>query len=165
MRRLALLILIQSTALADGGTVQFRSEAGPYVITLFTTPTPLTAGPIDISLLLQDRDGLTPVLDADVSLVLRSRSTEAEIQAPANHGEASNKLLYAAQLGSMEAGRWQVAVTVRRNGMRAETGGAIEVMPAPQMGSSYWGYIAFPPVMIVGFVVRERLLRRRLNRR
>ncbi|MEI9975838.1 MAG: hypothetical protein WDO73_29525 [Ignavibacteriota bacterium] len=66
MRRLALLILIQSTALADGGTVQFRSEAGPYVITLFTTPTPLTAGPIDISLLLQDRDGLTPVLDADV---------------------------------------------------------------------------------------------------
>jgi hypothetical protein len=166
MKNLTLLILAclwQSTAFADGGAVQLRSEAGGLAITVFTTPAPLTAGPIDVSLLLQDRDSLKPVLDADVSLLLRSRSTNCEIRATASHGQATNKLLYAAPLMLTESGAWQIAVSVLRNGKRAEIGGTIEVLPAPQMAASYWGYVAFPPLAIVGFAVREFLLRRRLK--
>ena len=34
----AVAILAQTTALADGGTVQLRKEAGDLVITVFTSP-------------------------------------------------------------------------------------------------------------------------------
>jgi hypothetical protein len=166
MRNFALLTLaclFQPAACADGGAVQFRNEAGGLAITVFTAPAPLTAGPIDVSLLLQDRASLAPILDADVSLVLRSQSTGAEIRTPASHSQASNKLLYAAQLASLESGSWQIAVTVLRNGKRVDISGAIEVLPAPQLAVSYWGYVAFPPFVIIGFVVRECLLRRRLR--
>jgi predicted anti-sigma-YlaC factor YlaD len=68
-----LMILTQAVAFADGGAVQFRQEAGGFAITVFTSPAPLSAGAVDISLLLQNRNGLEPVLDASVSLLLRAQ--------------------------------------------------------------------------------------------
>ena len=67
-----LLMLAQAIALADGGAVELRKEAGAFVITVFTSPAPLSSGPVDVSLLLQNRNGLEPLLDADVSLLLRA---------------------------------------------------------------------------------------------
>src|SRR5580704_8487001 len=91
----ALLILARATAWADGGTVQLRQEAGDLVITVFTSPGPLSVGPVDISLLLQNRDGLEPVLDAKVSLILRTDDSGIELQARPTREQATNKLLYA----------------------------------------------------------------------
>jgi hypothetical protein len=155
------IILAQATAFADGGTVQLRKEAGALVITVFTSPAPLSAGPADISLLLQNRNGLEPVLDANVSLILRSAASGAEIRAQATREHAQNKLLYAGLVTLAEPGKWQLAVTILRNGERTDATGTIDVAPAPEMAASYWSYIAFPPLMIVAFVVRERLIRRR----
>jgi hypothetical protein len=155
------IILAQATALADGGIVQLRKQAGPFMITVFTAPAPLSAGPVDISLLLQNRNGLEPVLDATVSLILRSEASGAEIQARPTREQAQNKLLYAAPVTLAETGKWQLDVTVLRNGERTEATGTIDVAPAFEMASSYWGYFAFPPLMIVAFVVRERLIRRK----
>jgi hypothetical protein len=154
------LILAQTTALADGGTVQLRKEAGPFVITVFTAPAPLSAGPVDISLLLQNRNGLEPVLDASVSLTLRDASG-AEIRARPTREQAQNKLLYAAPVTLAEPGKWRLGVTILRNGERTGATGIIDVAPTPEMSASYWSYIAFPPSMIVAFVVRERLIRRK----
>jgi len=154
------IILAQTTALADGGTVQLRKEAGPFVITVFTAPAPLSVGPVDMSLLLQNRNGLEPVLDASVSLILRSEASGTEIQARPTREQAQNKLLFAAPVTLAESGKWQLDVTILRNGERTEATGTIDVSPAFEMASSYWGYIAFPPLVIVAFVVRERLIRR-----
>src|SRR6266853_1491269 len=44
-------MLAQATAFADGGLVQLRKETGAFVITVFTSPAPRSAGPVDISLL------------------------------------------------------------------------------------------------------------------
>ena len=154
------MILAQATALADGGAVQLRKEAGPFMITVFTSPAPLSAGPVDISLLLQNRNGLEPVLDATVSLILRDASG-AEIRARPTREQAQNKLLYAAPVTLAESGNWQLGVTILRNGERTGVTGTIDVAPAPKMAASYWSYIAFPPLMIVAFVARERLIRRR----
>ena len=71
----------QPTAFANGGTVQWRKQAGSLLITVFTTPAPLSAGPVVISLLVQNRNGLEPVLDANVSLLLRADTSTAEIRA------------------------------------------------------------------------------------
>src|SRR5438876_7656133 len=108
----AMLILAQATALADGGTVQLRKEAGDLVITIFTSPAPLSVGPADISLLVQNRNGLEPVLDANVFLFLREDTSGIEFQARPTREQARNKLLYAAPVMFSRPGRWQIAVTV-----------------------------------------------------
>src|SRR5260370_477470 len=68
-------------AFASGGTVHGRRRAGSLLITVSTTPAPLSAGPGVISLLVQTRNGLDPVLDANVSLLLRGDTSTAEIRA------------------------------------------------------------------------------------
>src|SRR5260370_1126947 len=160
----ALVILAQATVLADGGTVQLRREAGDLVITVFASPSPLLVGPVDISLLLQNRDGLEPVLDAKVSLVMRADDSGIEFQARPTREQARNKLLYAAPVMLSKQGKCQIAVTVMRNGKETDAVGILEVAPGHDRASSYAGYIAFPPVMIVLFMVRERLIRRRSQR-
>ena len=154
------IILARATALADGGTVQLREDAGPFVITVFTSPAPLSAGPADISLLLQNRNGLEPVLDANVSLVLRDPSG-AEIRARLTREQAQNKLLYAAPATLANPGKWRLDITILKDGQRTGAKGTIDVAPAPEMAASYWSYVAFPPIMIVAFLVRERLIRRK----
>jgi hypothetical protein len=155
------MILAQAAALADGGTVQLRHDAGAFVITVFTSPAPLSAGPADISLLLQNRNGLEPVLDANVSLLLRGNAPGSRIRVRPTREQAQNKLLYAAPVTFAESGKWQLDITILRNGERTGATGTIDVAPAPEKAASYWSYIALPPLMIVGFVVRERLIRRR----
>jgi hypothetical protein len=158
---LALGILAQTTALADGASVQFRKEAGGLVITVFTAPAPLCAGPVGISLLLQNRNGLEPVLDANVSLVLRSMASGAEIQAQPTLEQGQNKLQYASALTLAESGKWQLAVKVWRNGQRADVTGTIDVAPTHAMVASYWGYVVFPPLMIMAVLIQEGLIWRK----
>ena len=158
----ALAIMAQAAAWADGGTVLLRQEAGDLVITVFASPSPLSVGPIDISLLLQNRNGLDPVLDANVSLLLHQDASSIEVHP--TREQARNKLLYAAPVTFSEPGKWQIAVTVLRNGEKTSAAGILEVAPAPSKSASYAAYIAFPPVMIVLFMVRERLIRRRSKR-
>jgi hypothetical protein len=154
----------QPAAFAGGGIVQWRKQAGSLLITVLTAPAPLSAGPGVISLLVQNRNGLEPVLDANVSLLLRSGASTAEIRAQPTRDWAQNRLLYAAPVTLAESGKWQLAVTILRNGERTDATGPIDVAPTPAMVASYWGYIAFPPLMIVAFVGHELLLRRRPSR-
>jgi hypothetical protein len=160
----ALVILVQATAWADGGTVQLRQEAGDLVITVFASPGPLSVGPVDISLLLQNRDGLEPVLDAKVSLVLREDDSTLELQAQPTREQARNKLLYAAPVTLSNPGKWHIAVRVLENGTETDAAGILEVAAAPDKAASYAGYIAFPPVMIGLFIVRQWLIRQRSRR-
>jgi hypothetical protein len=145
------------------GAVQLHQEAGPFVITVFTSPSPLSVGPADISLLLQNRDRLDPVLDANVHVVLRDDASNIEIQAHPTRAPGRDKLLYAAPVMFVSPGRWRMAVIIERNGKTAETEGILDVARAPAK-VSYAGYIAFPPVTIVLFAIRGRLIRRRSRR-
>ena len=160
----ALLIVAQTTAFADGGAVQLRKEVGDLVITVFTSPTPLSVGPVDLSLLLQNRNGLDPVLDASVSLVLVHADSNIEFHARPSREQARNKLLYAAPVIFSRPGKWRMSLTARRNEKEVVAMGTLDVAPSPGRELSLAGFLAFPPVMILLFVVRERLLRRRSRR-
>jgi hypothetical protein len=160
-----LLIVAQAPAWADGGMVQMRQETGDLIITVFTSPTPLSVGPVDLSLLLQNRNGLNPVLDAAVSLDLVHADSNIEFHARPSRGQARNKLLYAAPVIFSRPGKWRMSVTVRRNEKEVVATGTLDVAPSSGRELSLAGYLAFPPVMIMLFVVRERLLRRRSRRR
>ena len=159
----AVFLLAQVAAWADGGTVQMRQEAGGLVITVFTSPSPLSVGPADISVLLQNRDGLDPVLDANVHLILSDDASGIEFHALPTRAQARNQLLYAAPVMFARPGKWKIGVLVERHGKEIAAEGILDVSTA-RAKVSYAGYIAFPPVVIVLFVIRERLIRRRTRR-
>jgi hypothetical protein len=160
---LIVAILAPARAFADGGTIQMRKEAGALLITVFTSPSPLAAGPADISVLVQNRNGLEPVLDADVAVLLRRAASTTEIRVHATREQAQNKLLYAAPLTIAESGQWHLSVTTLHEGSRAAITGELEVARGRFSLGSYWGYIAFPPLMIAIFVMREWLILRKAN--
>ena len=97
---------------------------------------PLSAGPGVISLLVQNRNGLEPVLDANVSLLLRSEASNAEIRAQPTREQAQSKPVYAAPVTLAESGKWQLAVTILRNGERTDATETIDVAPTPAMVAS-----------------------------
>ena len=84
---------------------------GPFVITVFTTPTSLRAGPVDISVLVQDREDGQPVLDSEVSVWLR-RDSGRTVGGQATRAVAQSKLLYCTAVHLPEAWQWVLEVTV-----------------------------------------------------
>jgi hypothetical protein len=47
---------LPSLSMADEGAVRLLERKGPYQIAVFTAPTPLSAGPVDVSVLVQNAD-------------------------------------------------------------------------------------------------------------
>ena len=158
MRAIGLLLTLIPALLADGGAIQSRQEAGAFVITVFTSPAPLRAGPVDMSVLVQNRDTSQTVLGAAVSLHLERGDSAMTI--PATHALAQNKLLYAANVDLTEPGEWQYSVTVIRGGSRATVSGRMSAAPAGTKLASYWTYFAFPPLCIVLFGIHQWLGKR-----
>lgn len=156
----ALVILAQVTAWAGGGTPRFRREAGGLVITVFTSPSPLSVGPADISVLLQSRDGLEPVLDANVHVVLSDDSSGIQFQARPTRAQARSKLLYAAPVMFSKPGKWKIEVFVERTRKESYAAGTLEVAPAHNATVSYAYGVAFPPLMIALFMIRRTVRRR-----
>jgi hypothetical protein len=146
-------------AQAHGAVAQFTGEAGPFVVTVFTTPSPLQAGPVDISLLIQSRENGQPVLDC-VALVQLRKDDATSISSEAAHEAAENKLLYAAQVKVPESGVWEVRVTITYESGAAEVGGAITVARSNPVFLAYWRSLALPPLLISLFALNQWLKRR-----
>jgi hypothetical protein len=61
-----ILLTAASHSFGDGGTILKRETLNGLNVTVFASPSPLRAGPVDVSVLVQDGD--KPVLDATVEL-------------------------------------------------------------------------------------------------
>src|SRR5437868_5841580 len=63
-----------SAARADGGMIRLSEQNGKYRITVFTSPAPLRAGPVDISVLVQDdmTGEVEPAAQVDIEAVRRT---------------------------------------------------------------------------------------------
>jgi hypothetical protein len=144
---------------ADGGAVQFEKSAGPFVVTVFTTPTPLRAGPVDISLMVQSRENHQPVLDCQAIVQLRKEGG-TNIRSAATHEAAQNKLLYAAQVNVPEPGLWELEVAIEHGDDAINVAGEIAVAPANPVLLVYWRSLALPPLLISLFAVNQWLKRR-----
>lgn len=155
---LVAVLLTGREAAADGGTVQARETAGPFVVTVFTDRQALGVGTTDVSVLVQDEHG-DAVLDADVALRLDPAAGGPAIDAAATRAEATNKLLYAAPVQIGAPGAWRLRVLVTRGRDRAEIGVTLAVGPAPPALWSLWPYLALPPAAILLFAVHQMRLR------
>jgi hypothetical protein len=149
-------------AQAHGAVAQFTREAGPFVVTVFTTPSPLQAGPVDISLLIQSRENQQPVLDC-VALIQLRKDDATTVHSEATHEAAENKLLYQAQVKVPESGVWQLEVAITHESDSVEVGGAITVASSSPVVLAYWRSLALPPLLISLFALNQLLKRRSLN--
>ena len=82
-------------------------------MTVYTDPTPIMTGVVDVSALVEQPNSTDLVEDASVSVV--AQPTDGSLPArtfAATHEQATNKLFYAANVQLPAAGRWQFTIHV-----------------------------------------------------
>ncbi len=149
-------------ACADGGTVRFCEVRDGRRITIFTAPTLLRAGLVDVSVLVQDVGSGNPLLDLPIVVsAYPIADPRRRISAPATTEAATNKLLHAAQLKLPEAGAWRIEVVVE--GAQHEPGIRFDLdvaqQPPPWLDLSLW--IGWPLLAIGVFAVHQYLVHSR----
>jgi hypothetical protein len=149
---LVALSMLANQALADGGTVRAHEPAGPFVVTVFTSPTPFRAGPVDVSVMVQDADG-GPVLDATVTVQLVDATGTLNVEARRSGNK--NRLLYEALTTLPRAGSWQLTVHVERGADVGQVACQVEAAEAlPDLLRS-WPHLLFPPLAIVAYLLHR----------
>ena len=146
-------------ARADGGIVIFQRASPPFTITLFSTEMPLRPGPADLSVLLEQPDGHSPILDAQVFMELQ-HDAGTIIRAEATRNQARNKLLYCSLINLPAAGHWKIRLHIKRSDTTAEVLGDLVVAPPQPVFLSHWELIAVPLIIIGLFILNQSLRRR-----
>jgi hypothetical protein len=156
-------VLVPLPAWGDGGTLRVMEPSGPFVVGVFSTPEPLRVAPADLSVLVLERTGGNPVLDAAVSLEVRPPAgADAGLQRlEATRGQATNKLLYVASFLPGTPGDWTLHVTVTRGVESTEVGCTLPVASDQSGLVGIWPYLAIPPVAIALYALRAWLVARR----
>jgi hypothetical protein len=161
---LSLLVaaLLCGSARGDGGTVRCSEVHGDYRITVFTSPAPLRAGPIDVSILVQDKatDKPVPDVEAEVTLTPLGRPGPSLSQ-PATRGTATNKLFHAALFELPSAGSWQVEAVVTGAGQSATCRFVVEAAAPPPPWVELAPWLGWPALVIAFFGVHQFLVWRR----
>jgi hypothetical protein len=151
---------LTSIVRADGGIVRWRRTTRPFTVTAFTTESPLRTGPTNISLLVESADEPHPVVDAEVFITLENE-TGTTVRAEATHRQARNKLLYCSLINLPEAGFWKMKIIIEHAGERAEFLDHLIVSEKQPMLIAYWKLLAFPPTIMILFVINQWLGRKR----
>ena len=142
-----------------------RQAAGPFMVSLFTTPEVLAVGPADVSAMVEMRDGRV-LLDADVVVTLTPPSEGATpIIAHLTQADAANRLLQAAQVSLPKAGVWRAEVKVNEAGREAMAVTELTVADHSSRRGTVWLFIVLPACGIALFAwaqVEKRRARRRL---
>jgi hypothetical protein len=138
-------------AQADGGALRASEVRGPYRISVFTAPTPLRAGAVDFSVLVQDASTGAPAPGVDVILRL-GRSGGLNLEYPATTAGATNKLFHAAQFDLPDSGRWNVQVHVKGSRESAVLDCQVDAaLPLPRW-TEIWPWIAWIALPILLFI-------------
>ncbi len=99
-----------SSALADGGRLQKSSIAGSYQISVFTSPTPVRVGEVDVSVMVQESD--TGQLIQNASLEIRCRHLESGLSTQSLGPPPQTTGYYESRLNFPNEGLWQVEVSL-----------------------------------------------------
>ena len=158
----SLLLASASTLHADGGALRVRERAGNYTVAVFTSPTPLCAGPVDFSVLVQDAATCECLPDSQVTIRLVRDGGEL-FEYPATTEVATNKLFRAAVFELPAAGWWNVHVAI--DGPRGTAGVhfMIEAAEPPPRWLELWPWYAWPALAIALFGVHQTLVRRKVQ--
>ena len=156
----------------DGGAILARQTVSGLEVTVFASPAPLRAGPVDVSVLVQEGD--QPVLDAAVEVAWRAGSTSSPDwlppcctmdsnaeKIPALRAHSNNRFLYSAIVPMKFAGPSELVIKVSRGEREAVLSCDIEVRRPMPPALAFWPWLVFPPVAIAGFALHQNLTRSR----
>ena len=149
-----------SLARADGGAVRLREQAGAYQVTVFTSPTPFRAGPVDVSVLVQDAAGEC-VPEARVTVRLAARGTKEFLEYPATAEAATNKLFHAAVFPLPRSGWWDIEVFVEGPHGPADLRFDIEAGEPLPRWRELWPWFVWPAFAAAVFGLHQALVRRK----
>jgi hypothetical protein len=132
---------------------------GGYRITVFTEPTPFRAGPVDVSVLVQDARTGQPVPQVRVTVraVPRGQAGKAIVQ-PATVEAATNKLFRAARFNLPEPGWWEIEVSVEGERGPASASFEVEAAEALPRWLALWPWLAWPVLAILLFGIHQVLV-------
>lgn len=147
--------LTSQAAYADSGRLRFSKTAGPFQVTLFTTPEPLTPGPADFSVMVQDAATGQILSNAEVLLQL-DQPGASSIHAQATHALATNKLLQAAEFSLPFAGSWHLHLDITQASAHAAIDTDIAVQPGSRNTLLIWLFALLPCFAVGLFVLHQR---------
>jgi len=170
----SLVLHLPRLLLADGGTVRLAEHRGNYQITVLTSPTPLRAGPIDVSVLVQKAGSNELVLNGQVAIQAIPRNHAGRtISQLATTEVATNKLFRAANFELPDSGWWEMEVSIE--GPLGDAHIYFEMEAAERLPKwlAMWPWFSWPGLAIVLFGASQllvktknghRLTRKSLNR-
>jgi hypothetical protein len=141
-----------ATAAADGGLMCLSGRQGNYHISVFTAPTPFRAGPVDVSVLVQDASTGNPVTQVQVR-VRMTKSGSGALEYPATSETATNKLLHAAEFVLPEPGAWNLGVQVRGSQGLAVLAGEVQAAEPLARWQEIWPWFSWPSLVVVMFCI------------
>ncbi len=146
----------------DGGMPRLWEQKGNYRIAVFTAPTPPRAGPVDLSVYVQDAatGKHLPEVRINVELTLEGQPGLTR-RYPATAAAATNKLFQAAQFELPAAGRLDVKVHVAGPGGAVLVGFILEAVDPLAPWEIQWPWFTWPALVIVLFVMHQWLAARK----
>ena len=138
---------------------------GDYDIAVFTEPSPFVAGPVDISVLLLNRDTGRPIKDARVSVEVSPEGRPARTTHHlATEQAATNKLLRAAVFELRDVGRCEVTVSIEGPNYHAQIQFELNVGSSWSPRIGVWPWILWPVPVIVLYRIHRRLVDKSIRR-
>jgi len=150
----AFIAVLPTVSFADGGTIRASKQDATHQVTVFTDPTPLRAGQVDVSVFVQDAGTGQPILGNRVDIEIASRGLPSEeIRLEATSAAASNKLFQAASFNLPHAGWWTFTVSVHRphDSMRLQF--ELEAADPLPNWRSLWPWFCWPFFVIALFAM------------
>jgi len=141
--------------------MRLYERAGNYQLAVFTVPTPFRAGPVDVSVLVQDAATGECMPQARVTLRLRSHESGPVLEYPATSGAASNKLFHAADFQLPEAGWWDVEVSIDGPHGPAHAQFQVQAGEAPPRWLDLWPWFGWPALAVALFGLHQVLVRKK----
>ena len=149
MKQMVILaMLVCQSAHADGGVVCLHEASGPFLVTVVMAPAPLTAGPVDATVVVQDSVTGAALPDAGVELTFRDASGTVR------QAERARANTYRIDLPT--AGRWAVSLQVTRDKAAAAFVTAIQVDERRSRLLTVWPLLILPWVMIALWLIASR---------
>jgi hypothetical protein len=160
-----MLACAAAVAYADGGRLQTRQAAGPFIVSLFTTPESLGVGQADLSAMVEEQGGSKVLLDADVVITLTAEGGAGQpIVAHLSHAHATSRLLQDAVVELPHSGRWRAVIQVNEAGRQASTVTDLMVGDHSARHGTVWVF-ALLPAFVIGLFAWVQLAKATARRR
>jgi len=145
---------------SDGAdlSLRFSRQTGTLAVAVFTPPGESVSHSTEFAVLVQDRNSLEVMSDAEIRLTVHKRDTRASSSTASLHQDPQNKLLQSAVLDMPTTGIWLLEILIRRGLDNANLSMALNVVNPESSTENRWPYgavIAFFALLAVVYRLRR----------